>query len=187
MQQVARHEATYPSHARVFISCNKTYPSHARISISCNKLHATRGRIPLMCVFHLPCSVHLDARPIHLIRVFPFRATSCTLQGDGSLSCACFIYPVACILMHDLSTSYACFHFVQRVARYETTYPSHERIFISCNKLHATRRPIPLMCVFHLSCSVHLDARPIPHASVFIRATHCMKCGEWCFNVVYFW
>ena len=102
-----------------------------------------------MCVFHLSCSVHLDARPIHLMRVFSFRATSCTLQGDLSISCAYF-------------------HFVQQVARYEATYPSHERIAISCNKLHATRGRIPLMSVLPF------------------RATRYMKCGEWCFNVIYF-
>ena len=76
MQQVARYEATYPSHERVFI-----------------------------------------------------RATSCTLRGDISISCAYF-------------------HFVQQVARYEATYPLH--------------------------------------ASVFIRATRYMKCGEWSFDIVYF-
>ena len=102
-----------------------------------------------MCVFHLSCSVHLDARPIHLMRVFSFRATSCTLQGDLSIPCAYF-------------------HFVQQVARYEATYPSHERIFIRAT-----------------SCTPRGDLS-LPHASVFIRATHCMKCGEWCFNVVYF-
>ena len=58
VQQVARYEATYSSHERVFI-----------------------------------------------------RATSCTLRGDLSISCAYF-------------------HFVQQVARYEVTYPSHERVFI---------------------------------------------------------
>ena len=45
------------------------------------------------------------------MRVFSFRATSCTLQGD-------------------LPTSCAYFYFVQQVARYEATYPSHERVFI---------------------------------------------------------
>ena len=123
---------------------------------------------PHVRVFIYPCSVHLDARPIPLMRIFSFRATSCTLRGDGFPSCACFIYPVTCILMHDLSTSYAYFHFVQQVARYEATYPSHERIAISCNKLHATRGRIPLMSVLPF------------------RATRYMKYGEWCFNVVYF-
>ena len=64
------------------------------------------------------------------------------------------------------------------------------------------------MCVFHLPCSMHFDARsthlmsvfsfvqqvaryeeatyPL-HASVFIRATRYMKCGEWCFDIVYLW
>ena len=145
-----------------------------------------------MRIFIYPCSVHIDARPIHLMRVFSFRATSCTLRGDGFPSCACFIYPVACILMHDLSTSYACFHFVQRVARYKATYPSHERIFISCNKLHATRRPIPLMSVFSfvqqvaryeatypsharifISCNkLHATRRPIPSMRVFSFVQH---------------
>ena len=115
VQQVARYEATYPP--------------HVRISISCNKLHAMRGWIPLMCVFHLSCRMHLDARPIHLMSVFPFRAINCTLRGDISISCAYF-------------------HFVQQVARYEATYPLH--------------------------------------ASVFIRATRYMKCGEWSFDIVYF-
>ena len=175
-----------------------------------------------MCVFHLSCSVHLDARPTHLMRIFSFHATSCTLRWDGFSSCACFIYPVArsthlmrvfsfratsctlrgdgfsscacfiyhcsvhldarpthlmrvfpfrttrCTLRGDRSTSLAYFYFVQQVARYKATYPPHAYVSISCNKLHAMRRPIP-------------------HASVFIRATHCMKCGEWCFDIVYFW
>lgn len=64
------------------------------------------------------------------MRVFSFRATSCTLQGD-------------------LSASLAYFYFVQQVARYEATYPLH--------------------------------------ASVFIRATSYMKCGEWSFDIVYLW
>ena len=47
--------------------------------------------------------------------VFPFRATSCTLRGD-------------------LPTSYVCFYFVQQVARYKETYPSHKRIFIRATR-----------------------------------------------------
>ena len=49
------------------------------------------------------------------MRVFSFRATRCTLQGDLSIPCAYF-------------------HFVQQVARYEATYPSHERIFIRATR-----------------------------------------------------
>ena len=122
VQQVARYEGTDSPHVRVsfiIVACilmhdlptscayfhfvqhvaryEATYPSHERVSISCNKLHATR-------------------RPIHLISVFLFRATSCTLQGD-------------------LPTSCVCFHFVQQVARYEATYPPCE-CFHSCNTLH---------------------------------------------------
>ena len=41
---------------------------------------------------NLPCSVHLDARPIPLMSVFSFRATSCTLRGDLSTSCAYFYF-----------------------------------------------------------------------------------------------
>ena len=142
-----------------------------------------------MCVFHLSCSVHLDARPIHLMHVFPFRAINCMLRGDGFSSCAYFIYhcsvhldarPIhlmcvfsfratSCTLQGDLSISCAYFHFVQQVARYKATYPSHERTSISCNKLHATRRPIPLMSVLPF------------------RATRYMKCGEWRFDIVYLW
>ena len=100
--------------------------------------------------------------------VFSFRAISCTLRGDGFPSYACFIYPVACILMHDLSISCVCFHFVQQVARYKATYPPHAHIFISCNKLHATMGWILLMRVFSF------------------RATRCTLQGDLSIPCAYF-
>ena len=98
-----------------------------------------RGQITL----NLPCSMHLDARPIYLMRIFPFRATSCTLRGDLSPHASVFIScnklhatrqpiplmsvfsfrAISCMLRGDLPTSCVCFHFVQQVARYEETYP----------------------------------------------------------------
>ena len=115
--------------------------------------------------------------------------------------------PVACILMHDLSTSCVCFYFVQQVARYEGMDSPHVRIFIYHCSVHLDARPIPLMSVFSFvqqvarykatypsherifiratSCTLRGDLSP--HASVFIRATRYMKCGEWCFDIVYLW
>ena len=114
VQQVARYEATYSSHERVFIRATScTLRGDLSLSWacfhSCNKLHATRRPIPHASVFISCNKLHATRQPIPLMSVFSF---------------------------------------VQQVARYEATYPSHERIFISCNKLHAMRRPIHPMSVF---------------------------------------
>ena len=72
------------------------------------------------------------------------------------------------------------FSFVQQVARYEATYPSHERVFIRATSC-------TLRGDISISCSCFLDARPIPLMSVLpFRTTRYMKCGEWSFDIVYF-
>ena len=142
------------------------------------------------------------------MRVFSFITVACILMHALSIPWAYFHFVqqaaryegmdsphvrvsfiiVACILMHDLSTSCAYFHFVQQVARYKATYPSHARIFISCNKLHATRRPIHPMSVFSfraISCTLWGDLSlswACFHSCNKLHAT-----GDSVVNIVYLW
>ena len=125
VQQVARYEATYPSHEHIFPFRATSCTLRGDLSISCAYFHFVQQVARYEVTYPSHERVFIRATSYTLLgdlspmRVFSFRATSCTLQGN-------------------LSLSWAYFHFVQQVARYEATYPSHERIFISCNKLHAT-------------------------------------------------